>query len=98
MGESTLTGILAGAAGSLAPGYKVIYEDPEPGASPAGAARKRRLVLMSPSQSGTDALIKFSELDEAGHVIASSQHRVPGLIARLCTDFVVTNDWWVFES
>lgn len=42
--------------------------------------------------------VRFTELDAAGKVVARAQHRVPGVLARMLTDFVVTEHWWVFAA
>lgn len=53
----------------------------------------QRLVVMSAAQSGLDVIVRFTELDAAGKVVTRAQHRVPAAVARLLTDFVVTENW-----
>ena len=50
---------------------------------------------MSAPQSGPDAAVRFVELDASGKVVAQASHRVGGCIARMVTDFLVTENYYV---
>ncbi|KAG1665968.1 hypothetical protein FOA52_003192 [Chlamydomonas sp. UWO 241] len=95
--ESAMGGALAGRP-NLVASWKI---DTPPGASEsadtgdAPANQARRLALLSSQQSGPAAVLSFKELDSSGKVVSATEYTMPGSVARLVSDFFVTEHYYV---